>query len=50
MVVPDHVFDVANSSWEPPDDVEQCESRIRFVSETLAAEDTIGTRRTESQQ
>jgi predicted kinase len=50
IVVPDHVFDVASSLWEPPDEVEQCESKIRFVSETLAAEDAIGTRRTESQQ
>jgi predicted kinase len=32
MVVPDHVFEMASGMWEPPDDVEQSESAIEYVS------------------
>jgi predicted kinase len=35
MVVPDHVFDVASRMWEPPDDVEQSETTIEYVSFAL---------------
>jgi predicted kinase len=31
MVVPDHIFDVADRSWEPPDELECRERRIIFV-------------------
>jgi predicted kinase len=32
MVVPDHVFEMASSMWEPPDEFEQNESQIEYVS------------------
>jgi len=35
MVVPDHVFDVASNMWEPPDEIEQSETTIEYVSATL---------------
>jgi predicted kinase len=37
MVVPDHVFEIASNMWEPPDDVERCETTIEYVSTTLAS-------------
>jgi predicted kinase len=36
MVVPDHIFDVASNMWEPPDDIEQSESVIEYVSSALS--------------
>jgi predicted kinase len=36
MVVPDHVFEVASDMWEAPDDIEQSESAIEYVSATSA--------------
>ena len=30
MVVPDHIFEVASSMWEPPDDIEQIETAIEY--------------------
>jgi predicted kinase len=35
MVVPDHVFDIASSMWEPPDDIEQSDTVIEYVSSTI---------------
>ena len=32
MVVPDHVFEVASDMWEAPDDFEQSEITIEYVS------------------
>jgi predicted kinase len=32
MVVPDHVFEVASDMWEPPDDMEESEFTIQYVS------------------
>ncbi len=37
MVVPDHVFDMASSLWEAPDDVECSEYAIDFVSAAQAS-------------
>jgi len=31
MVLPDHIFEMANSLWEPPDEVECSEFTIEFV-------------------
>lgn len=36
MVVPDHVFDIASKMWEAPDDIEQSESEIEYVSAVAA--------------
>lgn len=36
MVVPDHVFEVASDMWEAPDDIEESELAIEYVSATLA--------------
>jgi predicted kinase len=38
MVVPDHVFEVASDMWEAPDDIEESEFAIEFVSAALAAD------------
>ena len=32
MVVPEHVFEMASSLWEAPDDVECCEFKVEFVT------------------
>lgn len=32
MLVPDHVFDVANRVWEAPDDIECSEYQVNFQS------------------
>jgi predicted kinase len=32
MLVPDHVFEIASSMWEAPDDVESSETAIKYVS------------------
>jgi hypothetical protein len=32
MVVPDPVFEMASDMWEPPDEVEQSEFSIEFIS------------------
>ena len=34
--VPDNVFEVASDVWEAPDDIEQSEIAIEFVSTTMA--------------
>ena len=39
MVVPDHVFEMASSLWEAPDDVECSEYPITFVSAQASADD-----------
>ena len=41
MVVPDQVFEVASDMWEPPDDIEQAETPIQFVSESRASAEEI---------
>jgi predicted kinase len=35
MVIPDHVFEVASDMWEPPDDIEESEFAIEYVSAKL---------------
>lgn len=39
MVVPDHVFEMASTLWEAPDDVECSEYAITFVSAAQATSD-----------
>jgi hypothetical protein len=34
--VPDHVFEVASDMWEAPDDIEQDEISIEYVSAVVA--------------
>jgi hypothetical protein len=34
MAVPDHVFEVASDMWEAPDDIEQSEIAVEYVSTT----------------
>lgn len=39
MVVPDHVFEVASDMWEAPDEVEQSEIAVEFVSAAIEPAD-----------
>lgn len=36
MVVPEHIFDMASDMWEPPDELEVAERRIKVVSPKAA--------------
>jgi predicted kinase len=36
MVVPDHVFELASDMWEAPDDIEQSEFTVEYVSPSSA--------------